>query len=124
MNYWPRICKATGVASILVGSLDPLEGSLLIAPGSVLLALGAYLGRESPARIREWVVLSAMIVFGVLQLWELSDFGGFGGDNGVAIGWALLILPYPVAWILTLARLGAAGIAWLRDRISRGIPAD
>jgi hypothetical protein len=94
----------------------------LIAPGSGLLALGAYLARDDSAAVREWVLLSAMIAFGVFQLWEVSAAGGFGGDNGVAIGWALLILPYPVAWIITLAKLAAHGFAWLRENRHLHLP--
>lgn len=124
MNPWPRILKAVGVGCILVGSLDPVEGSLLIAPGSGLLALASHLGREDPRVVREWFVLFGLMAFGVIQVWELSQFGGLGGQTGVSMWWGLLVLPYPVAWILTLVRLGAAGIAWLRRRSSRGIPAD
>ena len=36
---WSRILKVAGGIAILVGTLDPLEGSLLILPGSGMVAL-------------------------------------------------------------------------------------
>ena len=39
-TLWPRILKALGSIAMMLGTLDPLEGSLLILPGSGLVALG------------------------------------------------------------------------------------
>jgi hypothetical protein len=39
-RLWSRILKVVGGTVMLVGTLDPLEGSLLILPGSGLVALG------------------------------------------------------------------------------------
>ncbi|HTL68870.1 MAG TPA: hypothetical protein VL200_14495 [Lacunisphaera sp.] len=103
MNKWPRILKVVGSVLIVVGSLDPMEGSVLIAPGSVLVAGGTWWGHEDPKVVREWRWLAIFICFGVLQLWELSAFGGFGDDRH-SWWWGLLILPYVGGWILALAR--------------------
>ena len=43
-TLWSRILKAVGGIAMVLGTLDPLEGSLLILPGSGLVALGMYLG--------------------------------------------------------------------------------
>ncbi|HVT73129.1 MAG TPA: hypothetical protein VHD61_08335 [Lacunisphaera sp.] len=123
MNKWPRILKVVGSVLIVVGSLDPMEGSLAIAPGSVLVALGTRLGREDPKLGREWMWLSILICFGVLQLWELSAFGGFGGDSGRSLWWGLLILPYAAGWVLALARTLANALHWLMSLRHHGDPA-
>lgn len=89
-----------GVVLFLLGTLDPLEGSVLILAGSILLAIVSHLFRDPQHR---WYRLAAvLILFGVAALWILSAFGGFGGENDLAYGWAVLILPYPVGWLMLL----------------------
>ena len=48
-TLWPRILKALGSIAMMLGTLDPLEGSLLILPGSGMVALGMYLSGERPS---------------------------------------------------------------------------
>jgi hypothetical protein len=43
---WSRILIIAGGIAMLVGALDPLEGSLIILPGSGLVALGTFLGHS------------------------------------------------------------------------------
>jgi hypothetical protein len=83
---------------MLVGAIDPMEGSLLILPGSGLLALGTYLGQRERRLIayRVWVFI--LIAIGVAALWGLSAVGGFGGPSGRSIWWGVLILPYLIGW--------------------------
>jgi len=38
-TFWSRILGIVGGIAMLVGSLDPLEGSLLILPGSGLVSV-------------------------------------------------------------------------------------
>ena len=40
---WSRILGIVGGIAMLLGSLDPLEGSLLILPGSGLVAVAVHL---------------------------------------------------------------------------------
>ena len=47
---WSRILQLVGGIAMLLGTLDPLEGSLLILPGSGLVALGMFLGKEERRR--------------------------------------------------------------------------
>jgi hypothetical protein len=91
-----------------VGSLDPLEGSALILPGSARLALGSHLGREDPRTVayRTWSFV--LIALGVSALFGLSANGGVGGDSGRSMCWALLILPYAIGWSLDLWGPGSA----------------
>jgi hypothetical protein len=85
---------------MLVGALDPLEGSLIILPGSGLMALGAYLrpGGRHWVTWRLWSFL--LIVFGVSAMFGLSAGGGFGGNSGRSMWWGVLTLPYLVGWSL------------------------
>lgn len=89
-----------GVIAMLVGAIDPLEGSFVILPGSGLVALGALVGK-SRYRLLFCVAL-LLIAAGVGAMVVLSQCGGIGGHSGHSMWWGLLILPYPVGWILSL----------------------
>jgi hypothetical protein len=103
-----------------LGALDPLEGSLLILPGSGLVALGAFLARSRPGVLRYWLTVFALVAFGVLALFILSAAGGLGGRHGHSPWWGLLILPYPVGWIMALA---GASIGLSRRLAAKPAPA-
>lgn len=97
---WLQAGFILGVFLILLGTLDPLEGSLLILAGSVLLAVVTHLFRDPQHR---WYRLAALLIFtGVLALWVLYALGGFGGESGLGYGWTVLILPYPAGWLMLL----------------------
>lgn len=84
-----------GIALVLLGSLDPMEGSILINLGSILLAIsGMILGR----RWKWWSMMASIfITIGVISLWSVSSLGGF--DPETEWWWLLAILPYPVGWL-------------------------
>ncbi len=94
------ILCGVGLAATILGALDPLEGSLVILPGMALAAIGASVAR-SPRRL---LVVSSfvLVAIGVASLWVLSALGGFGGDSGRSMWYALLLLPYPLGWITGL----------------------
>jgi hypothetical protein len=54
-TLWSRILKVVGGIAMLLGSLDPMEGSLLILTGSGLAALGVYLGGRERRTVVYWV---------------------------------------------------------------------
>ena len=83
---------------MLVGAIDPMEGSLLILPGSGLVALGTYLADEERKIFiyRMWVFF--LIFIGVAALFGFSLLGGIGGTTAYSIWWGLLIVPYPIGW--------------------------
>ena len=95
---WPRILVIAGLAAMLIGAIDPLEGSLLILPGTVLVALGALAGKSRQRRFLTWAL--ALVAIGVAALWGLSALGGIGGPTGRSNWWGLTIVPYPVGWIM------------------------
>ncbi|HLF34551.1 MAG TPA: hypothetical protein VI583_09945 [Cyclobacteriaceae bacterium] len=92
-----RILYIIGVVAMIIGALDPLEGSIVIAAGSLLVAVTTYLNSDS-----HWKIFAAgfvMIVIGVFFLFYLSSLGGFGGNSGLSWWWGVLVLPYPVGWL-------------------------
>lgn len=92
-----------GVLLLLLGTLDPLKGSVLILAGSILLAWVTFLFRDPHQR---WYLLATISIgFGVVALWLLSALGGFGGESEMAYGWAVLISPYPIGWFMLLVLL-------------------
>jgi hypothetical protein len=86
---------------MIIGAVDPLEGSLLIVMGVGLVALAGLLGKS---RYRALLSLAfALVAIGVTAMFVLSRFGGVGGETGRSLWWAVVILPYPVGWFVSLA---------------------
>lgn len=109
LTRWSRILTIAGLAAMVIGALDPLEGSLIILPGSGAVALGALLGESGRRRLL--YLAFALVGAGVVAMLALSWWGGIGGGTGRSNWWALVVLPYPVGWIMGL--VGA--ILTLRD---------
>lgn len=87
---------------MLIGALDPMEGSLLILPGSGLVAVGTFLGQGERRLVAYRVWVFVLISLGVGALWGLSSVGGFGGKSGRSMWWGLLIMPYLVGWVMAV----------------------
>jgi len=102
-TLWSRILTIVGGLAMLLGTLDPLEGSMLILPGSGLVALGMFLGRKERRTILYWTWVFLLIGVGVGAMFVLSAFGGIGGKSGHSMWWGILILPYPAGWFMALA---------------------
>ena len=96
---------------MLVGALDPMEGSVVILPGSGLVALGAFLGHSERRLIAYRVGVFILIVIGVGAMWGLSAVGGFGGRSGRSMWWGVLILPYLIGWSMGI--WGPGSPRWL-----------
>jgi hypothetical protein len=98
---WSRILAVVGVAGMVLGAIDPLEGAFVILPAAALVALSAFLAKSSD---RVPLYFSAgLITLGVAALLILSALGGFGGDSGRLMWWVLVIAPYPIGWLIGLA---------------------
>jgi hypothetical protein len=107
LKRWSNLVSVFGGVGLVVGSLDPMEGSALILPGSALLALGSYLGRQDRRILAYRIWSFILIALGVGALFGFSAFGGVGGSSGHSAWWALLILPYLVGWSLDIWGPGA-----------------
>jgi hypothetical protein len=106
----PRVLLIVGLIGMIVGALDPLEGSVVILPATVLATVGAARGGKRHRITLYWALF--LVVVGVAALWGISALGGFGGRTGRSMWWALILVPYPLGWILGL--VGA--VRSLRER--------
>jgi hypothetical protein len=98
-----RVLLITGLATMTVGVIDPVEGVFVILPRSGLAALGGFLGR----RRRRWPIFWSfvLIAVGFGALLAMTRVGGVGGDSGRSGWWMLTALPYPIGWILGLVNI-------------------
>jgi hypothetical protein len=99
-HRWFRPLVVAGLTGMFLGAIDPLEGSIVIAVGTVLIALGTPRG-ESAVSSRAWLAC-LLTVAGVAAIWIMSAYGGVGGSTGRSMWWLLVAAPYPVGWILGL----------------------
>ena len=113
---WSGILKVVGGIAMVLGTLDPLEGSVLILPGSGLVALGMHLGGKDRRTVLYWVWVFILIAVGVAALFGLSAVGGIGGKSGHSMWWGMLILPYPLGWVMALAGGVAGLVRFIKDR--------
>ena len=112
LELWSRILVIVGNIAMLAGALDPMEGSLVILPGSGLVALGTFLGHNERRLViyRVWVFI--LIAIGVGALWGLSAVGGFGGGSGHSKWLGLLMTPpYLIGWSMGI--WGPGSPRWL-----------
>lgn len=116
---WSRILKVVGGIAMLLGTLDPLEGSVLILPGSGLVALGAYLSGKDRRTVLYWTWAFILIAVGVGAMFAVSAGGGIGGKSGRSMWWGLLMLPYPVGWLMSLAGGVVALVRLLKAKYQR-----
>ncbi len=91
-----------GLIAMVIGAIDPLEGSVIILPGSALVALGALIGKVPRRKLLYWAF--GLTAFGIATMFVTSAFGG------VARWWLLVFLPYPVGWIIEV--IGAILSLW------------
>ncbi len=89
-----------GLLAMLLGALDPLEGSVVILGGAAMVALAALVGHSRHRALLSWAF--ALVAVGVATMFAVSAIGGFGGRTGRSMWWALLLVPYPAGWILGL----------------------
>lgn len=116
MRQWTKILTGLGGCGVLLGSLDPLEGSVFILAGSGLVALGLYFGRADPRHVKDWGVIFSCNLIGVAALWGLSDAGGIGGESGRSLWWGILVLPYLFGWIMGVVRIVGAVAEMIKAR--------
>jgi hypothetical membrane protein len=117
---WSRILVIIGSVLMLIGAIDPLEGSLFILAGSGLVLLGSYLGKNQRHILVYWVCVFILITVGVGIMWVLSAIGGLGGTTGRSLWWSLILLPYPIGWIMGIVNLVARLSKFLKSRKQGG----
>jgi hypothetical protein len=119
-NICSQAIVVVGLVAMLLGAFDPLEGSLLILPGSGLVWLGALLGKNPQRRLLGVAFL--LLAVGVAALFGLSAVGGVGGRSGRSMWWLLTVVPYPVGWLMGLGGvLALVGRGWHRRLLCGGV---
>jgi len=112
---WTRVIYIIGVIALIIGVLDPLEGSIVIASGSALVAFSTYLTHD-----RHWktfLLSLIMIAVGVFFLFYLSSLGGVGG-NRLSWWWGTLVLPYPLGWLIAIVLLIVRSVKRKKQQIN------
>ncbi len=98
-----KLMFIAGIVLFLLGSIDPLEGSVLVALGGIVMAVVAR--RMEDPHWKYYRLAAILLVAGVAVLWIVSALGGFGGESDLAWGWGWLLLPYPAGWFMVLVLL-------------------
>jgi hypothetical protein len=114
---WARGLVIVGLVAAVIGAIDPLEGSLVILPGAALIGFAAWLGNSRHRKLLYWSV--ALVAIGVGAMFGLSAVGGVGGRSGHSMWWIVILLPYPVGWVMTI--VGA--IRQLREAVPPSVAA-
>ncbi|MFM9057345.1 MAG: hypothetical protein ACKOQY_11795 [Bacteroidota bacterium] len=96
-----RVLRILAVAMLVLGALDPIRGAVLIAAGSLLLAIQVKISADPRRRL--YVTTARMIVVGVFFLYFFSENGSL--QKAQLSAWWLLMLPYPVGWMITVSSL-------------------
>ncbi len=113
---WLRILVIVGSIAMFIGAIDPLEGSIIILMGCGMVTFGTFLDKHQPRVLRYWVWVFILIVVGIGAMWVLSVFGGIGGSTGRSMWWGLVILPYPVGWLMGITSIIVRLINFLKAR--------
>lgn len=96
---WARTLYIMGAVGVVVGAIDPLEGSVLITVASGLMALSTGVSGDRHRRV--FLLAFLQILFGVGSMIYISTLGGLGAGQ-LSWWWGLFIAPYPAGWILTV----------------------
>lgn len=122
-RWGARFLVIAGTVAMLAGAVDPLEGAVLILPGATLVTLGTFLRKGDRRLALYWTLILCLIAAGVGAMFALSALGGIGGKNGRSLWWGLLVLPYPIGWVMGLVNLCFQVVRHLRFRRSAAPPA-
>lgn len=95
-----RILAILGLVVMLIGVLDPLEGSMVILPGAGLTALGACLGHSRFSRLLCWAF--ALVAVGVAAMFAISAVGGFGRERQYLTWWGVFVALYPIGFLMAV----------------------
>jgi hypothetical protein len=98
-----RTLYIIGVIAMIIGALDPMEGSVIILGGNVLLVISLFMTNDRHKM--HFLISLIMIAFAVAYLYYISSLGGFGGNSSRSWWWGVPILPYPVGWIFAMVML-------------------
>jgi hypothetical protein len=110
-----------GSIALVVGALDPMEGSVVILLGSAVLVIGAYVHQTFPHELRNWVIVFVLVAVGVVALFTMTALGGIGRSTGRSDWWGLVLLPYAVGWVLGVLGIIREVIQFFRGKHQKAI---
>ena len=93
---------------------------MVIVAGAGLVAFGTVLSGSGSKLVTYWSWIFRFIAVGVGALFFLSAVGGIGGPEGHSMRWGLLIVPYPIGWVLGVANLVSRLIRTIRHQQAPG----
>ena len=93
---WKKLLFLIGMIAMIAGVLDPLEGSMAIGAGIVLVTVMAFLMKD--VFRKQLLICGILILAGIAAMFYISSLGGLG-ENALPWKWGLLILPYPIGWV-------------------------
>lgn len=96
----PRWLVAVGLVGLVVGAVDPLEGSVVVLVGSGCVAFGTHLEGSRHRKTAAWGFVLVLAGFSVML--TVTAIGGVGGSTGRSPWWATLVTPFAVGWVLGL----------------------
>lgn len=105
---WYRVVFIIGIAATIIGAIDPLEGSIIIAIGGICLAVAMYFMNDRYFKI--FLICAIMILVGVSALWFISSLGGY--EPKKEWWWNVFISPYPLGWLFSIITLI---IRWVKN---------
>ncbi len=98
-----RILYYAGVVAMILGAVYPLEGSVLILSGNLLLVISMYITNDRQRKqFLATLIMIAVGVFFIYFTWSLREFGG---TSKLIWLWDILILLYPAGWIFAMVML-------------------
>lgn len=92
-----------GVAFLIVGVIDPLEGSVAILIGSLMIYIASIMLKDRDKKM--FFVAMVLILIGVLSMFIMSSMGGFGKESKMSNWLLILIIPYPLGWLMEIVIL-------------------
>ncbi len=99
---WSKTTFMAGLGLFFIGTIDPLEGSVVLCGGSLLLAIASHFSTDRHRKL--FLIYFILMVVGVFFLFYFSSLGGFG-EGYLSWWWGIFVLPYPIAWLATIITL-------------------
>lgn len=101
---WTQIIYIIGSIALILGALDPMEGSVVIVAGSAAIAFATYLTKDW--YFKRFLVTFIMIMVGVCCLFYFSSLGGFGGTATLSWWWGILIAKPNWSFVIRRSSMG------------------
>lgn len=98
---WSKILFTIGVIAMFVGIFNPIRLFLIVTIGAVLVTLSALAERDRHRYL--YLAFTFLIITGAFFIHYMSLLGEYNVAG--EWWWNLMILPYPIGWILIMAML-------------------